>query len=265
MSKRSHSAEWRNMALLAALAALAAALVTGTLLYLGDSSAWREAAGLAAAIALVLAPVLTWRLFTRLADLESTREWLEVLSRMDDLTGIINRRHFIELAMHSLSLGRRHGYPVALLLLDIDFFKRVNDLYGHQAGDQILIQVARLIQDTARTTDTVARFGGEEFVILSPHTSLAQATELAERIRSAFEATPLRFEGHSIRLTASIGVASTQTGYNAGTLDELVHWADVSMYMAKRSGRNRVDAALRAGAEDEMISLSALARRHSTR
>lgn len=156
--------------------------------------------------------------------LERERE----LSRLDDLTGAINRRHFFELAEHELSVAARYHQPLSLLLFDIDHFKHANDTRGHQAGDEFLKRAARIGQEHTRISDIFARYGGDEFVVLLPHAASAEAAVVAERMREAMSAGDV--------MTISIGIAEFRGG---DTLDGLIHRADEALYRAKNEGRNR--------------------------
>jgi len=163
----------------------------------------------------------------------------------EPLTGLPNRRHFMARLAVELSSAMRHGRPLALLLVDIDHFKRVNDTCGHLAGDEALKMVARLLAGAVRTEDVVARFGGEEFVAMARETDLAGARALGERFRSAVEAATCTFDGHDIRVTVSVGVtvSSGRQPFQPGHSEQsLVQAADVGLRRAKESGRNTVVA-----------------------
>jgi diguanylate cyclase (GGDEF)-like protein len=163
----------------------------------------------------------------------------------DVLTGWYNRRYLQVRLMEELARARRHGSALTCLMLDIDHFKRVNDRYGHAAGDDVLRELTQQIESKIRATDVAARYGGEEFLILLPDTDAESGFQLAERIRAAIAAEPfLVHSGAEVPITVSIGVAcvSPQRGNNdlktAG--DALVARADVALYAAKSEGRNRV-------------------------
>jgi diguanylate cyclase (GGDEF)-like protein len=166
------------------------------------------------------------------ADEETTR-----LATTDPLTGVFNRRTFIELAEQELARTRRTGAPLALMMLDLDHFKRVNDTYGHLIGDQVLVAFTRLVRECVRRSDLVVRYGGEEFCVLLPGTLLTAATALAERIRAATAARTLT--SLPFRITVSIGVTASAAGA-ATALDDLLARADEALYRAKEEGRNRV-------------------------
>ena len=175
------------------------------------------------------------------------RDWdLEEINQRaltDALTGLANRRSFDDHLHRVLSETDRFGGSAALILVDIDHFKTVNDGYGHDAGDAVLRAVARTLKDGVRTVDLCARYGGEEIAILLPHTDDLGAHELAERLRHAIESRTVRHGGDEIRVTASFGVASYPGG--ARTRDALFPAADRALYEAKHDGRNCVRRAQR--------------------
>lgn len=166
--------------------------------------------------------------------LERDIEEMSELSITDPLTGLKNRRAFLDRLQEELARCARYGEPLAVALVDVDHFKRVNDAFGHTVGDAVLSQVADVLRHSVRTTDLVARFGGEEFVVLLPSTDTEGAHVLAERLRQAIEAEP--WDGATV--TVSVGVAVTTAGTEHP--DEFVAAADVAMYAAKQAGRNRV-------------------------
>lgn len=161
------------------------------------------------------------------------------LATTDELTSLNNRRHFLTLAEQTLNRSRRYREPLALCMCDIDFFKNINDTFGHTIGDQVLQQVAEIIKNTLRDTDIAGRIGGEEFAIMLVQTSLANAQEVAERLRQNIENSQIVLEdGHLVPLTISIGIAIPS--YPVETLATLLQHADHALYQAKRSGRNQV-------------------------
>jgi diguanylate cyclase (GGDEF)-like protein len=166
-------------------------------------------------------------------------------ARVDQLTGLWNRRHFDEQLDRVLKETDRHGVPCSLIVADVDHFKRVNDTFGHEAGDEVLKHVGRTFADGVRTVDICARFGGEEIAVLLPHTGLVGAMELAERLRRALETRPARFQARDIAVTASFGVACYPE--TAAAHDGFFHAADRALYQAKSEGRNRVKAASASG------------------
>jgi len=171
----------------------------------------------------------------RMATLVEESRWL---ATTDALTGLSNRRAFIDWGSREVARCTRYGDPFSLTLLDVDHFKQVNDRYGHAAGDAVLAAVSCLMGKIVRSCDVVARWGGEEFVVALPSTSLEGATLVAERIRAALEAHPIKDPtGQILTVTASFGVAALEAGE---TLDQVVDRADRAMYAAKSAGRNRV-------------------------
>jgi diguanylate cyclase (GGDEF)-like protein len=163
-------------------------------------------------------------------------------ARTDALTGLRNRRDFDEQLRRVLAETDRFGGSSSLILVDIDDFKKVNDTYGHEAGDAVLRQLGKILGDGVRGIDICARYGGEEMVLLLPQTPIAGATELAERLRTAIAERPVLFEGTSIRVTASFGIAGYPETVPHG--DWLFPAADRALYLAKNGGKNCVKALL---------------------
>jgi two-component system cell cycle response regulator len=157
----------------------------------------------------------------------------------DPLTGLANRKQLEETLRAELSFARRHGTDLALVMADVDRFKAVNDTFGHLVGDTVLRHVTQVFASTVRTEDVVARFGGEEFVVVARSTSLRSGQQLAERLRRALEGSPLAVRGESLRVTASFGVSSLSSTADP-TPSALLTSADGRMYEAKAMGRNRV-------------------------
>ncbi len=162
----------------------------------------------------------------------------ELLADTDVLTSLNNRRAFFNLGKQLLHHAERNAMPFAVLMFDLDFFKQINDRYGHAAGDATLIAVARIAEKQIRSSDILARIGGEEFAMLMPHTTLDQALILAERLSKAIANNQVTHEGESIRCTASFGVCAVETGMK--TLDALIAEADQALYVAKKQGRNQI-------------------------
>jgi two-component system, cell cycle response regulator len=177
------------------------------------------------------------RLQQALAELAARNELLAKLALTDPLTGLPNRRAFEESLSREVALAIRHVRPLSLLLLDLDHFKRVNDTFGHPAGDEVLASLGLLLGRQGRRGDVVARIGGEEFAVVLPETGKEQAAATAERIRIAVSSSPLGARA-KVPVTVSIGVASLPQP--CGDLETLVSTADAALYAAKSAGRDRV-------------------------
>ncbi len=162
-------------------------------------------------------------------------ESLEDLARTDELTGMLNRRGIQERVSAELSRSQRHKQEMSIVLCDADYFKRINDTYGHDVGDEALRKLAKQLQATVRVSDSVGRWGGEEFILLLPNTSIEKAYLLVERIRMRIASEPLALNGRSIKLSISCGLASTKF---SNDLSSLLKCADMSLYDAKEQGRN---------------------------
>jgi diguanylate cyclase (GGDEF)-like protein/PAS domain S-box-containing protein len=173
--------------------------------------------------------------------IENARLYAEVerLATLDDVTGIYNRRRLFELGQREFERARRYGPPLSAILLDIDHFKKVNDSYGHSAGDRVLAGIASAINANVREVDLFGRYGGEEFVVLLPQSDIGAAVEAAERLRALIEALTIDTERGALRVTISLGVAQLEPGIPS--LATLIDRADQAMYAAKQAGRNRVE------------------------
>ncbi len=191
-------------------------------------------------------PVLLARLETQLkmaslvSQLESQKEALARLASRDDLTGVLNRRAMFETLDVDLARSSRYNHPLSLLMMDLDHFKRVNDDYGHAAGDAVLRHFAKAVGRSLRSTDSLCRYGGEEFCAILPETGEEQARRAAELIRELIEQTEFVSEGTKISLTVSIGIGIYTPPADTG-VTELLDNADKALYEAKENGRNRVE------------------------
>ena len=180
-----------------------------------------------------------WMLtYSDVTDLVRNAEQLEKLATTDGMTGLHNRRQFMKLAEAEWGRFQRHGHPLSLLMLDVDFFKSINDRFGHYVGDQVVAQIAALCREGRRVSDVVARIGGEEFALLLPETSIEAAYVVAGRLRRSVEVSPLLSNGNGLAVTVSIGVAEAAPGMS-GIVD-LMKDSDRALYEAKGAGRNRV-------------------------
>ena len=174
----------------------------------------------------------------RTSELEIARKQAELLATVDPLTGIYNRRGLFERAERDLQIAQRRGGAIAVAIFDLDYFKRVNDAYGHAEGDRVIREVASVAKNSIRATDLLGRIGGEEFLVVMPDTPPEDAMQVADRIRVALSAAVFTGEPPKC-ITASFGVAGSPTG--AASMDGLQSAADKALYHAKNKGRNRVE------------------------
>ncbi len=179
----------------------------------------------------------------RIVDLQKelleTNKRLERLSITDGLTKLYNHRYFQDELGRAFEESERYGRPLSLAIIDLDFFKKINDTHGHAVGDEVLKAVSRIFQDSIRSADLAARYGGEEFAVMMPETELDDAATFAEKIRTLIESTPLETQAGTIAVTVSIGVSNAPHA-KIHSAKELVVAADKALYRAKRSGRNQV-------------------------
>ena len=222
--------------------------------HVGEKRTWTPAemdfaGALADQAALALAVVERRRLEQERARVRSELARTRELAMVDELTGLANRRALEGILPEEVERALRHGRPLSILMADVDHFKKINDTYGHPAGDEVLRQMARLLTHKLRAIDKAARYGGEELLVVLPETELAEAQQVAERFRTAVEEHRFVVDPKddeppiSLRMTASVGVAALPE--SADTLERLVEVADRALYDAKRGGRNRVGAAPR--------------------
>lgn len=177
-------------------------------------------------------------------ELENCRTEIKRLSRLvatDPLTGLKNYRYFSEAIERELERTRRTALPTSLIMLDIDFFKKINDTYGHEAGNDALCFISSLLIKFTRQLDTPCRFGGEEFVVILPGTGLQRAVNTAERLREKMASTPVKLSGKDVFITASFGVDVFNYRDNC-SVSEFINRVDQHLLRAKASGRNRVCA-----------------------
>ncbi|MBI5572516.1 MAG: diguanylate cyclase [Desulfomonile tiedjei] len=159
----------------------------------------------------------------------------------DSLTNLWNRAAVLEVLSREIARSRRTGTRIGVVIADADHFKRINDSYGHGAGDAVLVELARWMVSAVRPYDSVGRYGGEEFIMILPGASLAESTQMAERLRESLSAEPLRTAEGSFAMTMSFGVASFEQG-QGWDVDSLIRAADAALYRAKNLGRNRVES-----------------------
>ena len=173
----------------------------------------------------------------RTRELEKTQENLRLMAMTDPLTGISNRRHFMDQISEEFERTVRYGTPFSLMLIDIDNLKEVNDTYGHEAGDEVLLSFAKYCLTRLRSVDRFARFGGDEFIVLLVQTGRERAKEVALRLLSGIEGSEIQTEEEAIHITVSVGLTTINKD---ATIDGLIKRADKALYEAKNGGRNRV-------------------------
>jgi len=218
------------------VAALLAATAAFDLGFGGDFAIYL---GIATVIPLLVSVPVSWFIVRLLREVDDARQQVQRLAWQDELTGLYNRRRFTELAQRELDLSRRAGHSVIAVMLDLDDFKLINDRHGHGVGDRLLVAVARAIEATLRSTDLAARWGGEEFALLLPATSVEQGLEVLQRLlRVVRELRVHSAEGLSLGITASIGVALPSG--DSPRFEQLIERADRAMYRAKLAGKNCV-------------------------
>lgn len=197
-------------------------------------------------LALIIAPPIYWLVLTpvrreyekRLAA-ESAVENLSKLAITDALTRIMNRRGITVALLDAMAQSERYSAPLCVAMADIDHFKPVNDTHGHAAGDRVLTEIAGIFSDTLRMPDKVGRYGGEEFLIILPHTTLAGGRKIAERLRAAVSRWQFGIDGKKLKLTVSLGITQARKGED---LEQLLARVDQALYAAKSGGRNLVVA-----------------------
>lgn len=217
------------------------------LVHLGLGSAQYASLQLITLTVPVLSSVVStmiWRQYVKATllkrQLSASNAELLYLAQHDTLTGLYNRRYFTPEATAELARAARAKTPTSMLIADIDWFKKINDGYGHPLGDAVLQQVAQRLVAGVRVTDVVARLGGEEFVVLMPNTARAGAMALAEKLRASVDQQMLHLHHHAIPVSLSVGVSEFPAG-DTGAFEELYGAADKALYVAKRNGRNRVE------------------------
>lgn len=229
---------WRATALITALVMVLAVLIAELVIsVLGRGDRWIAAAS-ASLCSLVLTPLIGGFIVKLVFELEGARQQLAVLATHDDLTGVHNRRHFMAEVQREWLRARRYNLAAAVLLIDADHFKRINDTHGHLCGDELLRQIARATGESLRQADVLARFGGEELIVYLPHTDALGALDVAERIRAKVQALSVAWQGAPVGTTVSIGVAPLRA--ELPSLDWMIHEADTALYTAKADGRNCV-------------------------
>lgn len=219
--------------------------VAGALHALGAPSDPTAAALLNAAVLAALLVVPVYWLIVRPLRTESERRHeaerlgadMSQLAITDSLTRIMNRRGITVSLLDAMAQAERYNTPLSVAMGDLDHFKRINDQHGHESGDKVLVQTASVLSEALRMPDKVGRYGGEEFLVVFPHTTLAQARKIAERMRSAVQKSEFEVSGARPAVTISLGVTQFQKGED---LEQFLSRVDKALYEAKSGGRNRV-------------------------
>ncbi|HJV64004.1 MAG TPA: diguanylate cyclase [Albitalea sp.] len=228
----------RGMLALTGIVALLAGVIAQLVItILGQGNRW-IAAGTSTLCSVLLTPIIGSFLLRLVFELDKARQQLTVLATHDDLTGVHNRRHFMTVVQREWDRARRYETPAALLLIDADHFKRVNDTHGHLCGDELLRAIAKTVGESLRQADVLARFGGEELIVFLPHTDPLGALDVAERVREKVQALSVPWDDAAVSTTVSIGVAPLRN--ELPSLDWMIHEADTALYAAKSDGRNCV-------------------------
>ena len=221
-------------------------LVIGLYMFDGPNDPAMAALFHATLLAVVLAPPIYWlvliplrREYERRHEAEQLAADMGQLAITDALTHIMNRRGVTVSLLDAMAQAERYDTPLSVAMADIDHFKRVNDTRGHDAGDKALSHIAAILSETLRMPDKVGRYGGEEFLVIFPHTPMAQARKIAERMHGAVEKSACSVGDEAIKLTVSLGVTQFQKGED---LEQLLSRVDKALYQAKSGGRNVVAA-----------------------
>lgn len=172
-------------------------------------------------------------------EIKLAMERIAEMSTIDDLTGLYNRRYFMEVLEREVARAGRYGSEIVLCMADLDHFKKINDTYGHPAGDRVLSEIGRMLKECFRQSDLVCRYGGEEFAVILPNTRIEEARTVCERLREMVAGYAFEYEAAQFQMTVSIGIAKLD-GFESKTPMELVAKADQALYRAKGGGRNLV-------------------------
>ena len=234
---------FNTVAMITIIAVAASVLVTTSAVlilngYYGFSIRLNVALALVIGVTLVVAPLINWVLVGIMLRIYRLEKEMRDLASYDTLTGLLSRHAFLENANRAISLANRHGTAFAVLIIDIDHLKSINDQHGHPAGDAVLKLLAEVVNSVARRSDIVGRLGGEEFAMLLPSTNTDEAREFCERLHEAIGKAVLNYQNSVIRYTVSIGLTASSTG-SLDSIENLLAHADLALYQAKRDGRNQ--------------------------
>jgi two-component system, cell cycle response regulator len=189
---------------------------------------------------LIILTILTYQIIINQSKIQAQKKLLYTLAHTDELTNLCNRRSFDILLKKELKRVIRHHKNLSLFMVDIDYFKFINDTYGHDNGDRVLQEIARVFLGVSREEDTICRYGGEEFLIMLPENNLENALLQAERLRKTIENKIFKINSENVNITVSIGVSTYKLATNDITPTKLIKDADDALYNAKNSGRNKV-------------------------
>jgi diguanylate cyclase (GGDEF)-like protein len=190
-------------------------------------------------VPLLVAPPFGYIFISLYFELEKLREEVHALAMTDELTRVFNRRHFMNVIDQELGRAKRYQHALSLIIFDIDNFKKVNDTYGHLCGDVVLRELPQACHTVLRQCDVLARFGGEEFILLLPETEQVNALQVANKLCQLIAGQVIDYKGKRIQVTISAGVATCDP--TSDTLDDLLSRADQALYQAKRRGKNRLE------------------------
>ena len=209
------------------------------LLKLGVAVSPKVALLLSTGIPLIITPFLGSQIIELLIKIKKLEIEMRHLATYDSLSGLLTRHAFMNRAKHSIEVAKRGKQPFAMLMLDIDHFKKINDKYGHQAGDKVLESLGNSVRKIARKSDLAGRLGGEEFAFFLPNTPVENAKFFSERLLQEINQSIIKHNNNQIQYTASIGIISSPNA-EIDDIDELYHLADKTLYKAKSSGRNQI-------------------------
>lgn len=195
---------------------------------------------IASVCALLITGGIGWLFLHLIVHLEQSQQRVTRVATIDSTTGLFNRPHFLNVVEREWSAAHRYGIACAMVVFDVDHFKRVNDCFGQRCGDLLLRRIAQASSETLRQADVLARFDGEAFILFLPHTDPLGAVDVAERIRERIEGLNFCWNSHSLPISVSLGVAALRADHL--TLDQLVHEAEDALHLAKIAGRNCVRA-----------------------
>jgi diguanylate cyclase len=201
-----------------------------------DPTIWKVILDLSIIIPLLVASLVTYTIFSQVMRLQLAKEKIEEMGKIDFLTQIYNRGYFTDAGQREIATANRYKHSLSAMIFDLDNFKQINDEHGHVIGDKVIQDSTSTINSLIRDSDIFARFGGDEFVLLLPHTDLKDAENLAERIVQAVSAISIPTASSEVKITVSIGVAVLKPEHS--NIDHLVHSADEALYRAKLAGRN---------------------------